>query len=57
MHKLLSFEDWKASQHIKVSKEAIEVLKEYHGVDGNKEVDIMLRALYNKYLEETDFMT
>jgi len=53
----LSFEEWKDQYIIEVSPEAIEALRIYHGVDGQKEVDIMVQSMYNKYLKEDDTMT
>ncbi len=53
----LTFEQWKDDIDISVSPEAIESLRLYHGVDGNKEVDIMLRSMYNNYLQEDNTMT
>ena len=46
----LTFEQWKDDIDISVSPEAI-------GVDGNKEVDIMLQSMYNTYLQEENTMT
>lgn len=53
----LTFEQWKGDIDISVSPEAIEALRIYHGVDGNKEVDIMLQSMYNTYLQEDNTMT
>ena len=53
----LTFEQWKDDIDISVSPEAIEALRVYHGVDGNKEVDIMLQSMYNNYLKEENTMT
>ena len=52
-----TFEQWKDDIDISVSPEAIEALRVYHGVDGNKEVDIMLQSMYNNYLKEDNTMT
>jgi len=48
----LTFKQWKGEIDISVSSEAIEALRIYHGVDGNKEVDIMLQSMYNTYLQK-----
>lgn len=53
----LTYEQWKDDIDISVSPEAIEALRVYHGVDGNKEVDIMLQSMYNNYLQEDNTMT
>lgn len=53
----LTFAQWKDHLDISVSPEAIEALSVYHGVDGKKEVDIMVQSMYNKYLKEDDTMT
>lgn len=55
--KKLTFEQWKGNYTISVSPEAIDALRIYHGVDGNKEVDIMLQSMYNTYLQEDNTMT
>lgn len=52
-----TFQQWKDDIDISVSPEAIEALRIYHGVDGNKEVDIMLQSMYNNYLKEDNTMT
>lgn len=53
----LTYEQWKDNQNVSVSQDAIDALKLYHGIDGNKEVDIMLQSMYNNYLQEDKDMT
>lgn len=53
----LTYEQWKDAQNVTISQEAIDALKEYHGVDGEEQVDIMLQSMYNNYLQEDKDMT
>ena len=53
----LTFEKWKDAQNVTISQESINALREYHGIDGNEQVDIMLQGMYNDYLQEDNDMT
>lgn len=47
----LSFNEWK-KQYVSVPQEAVDKLKEFHNLNAEHEIDIILKQLYDDYLQE-----
>jgi hypothetical protein len=54
----LSYEDWRATHAASMTDEAVNSLREFHGLDANVEFEKMLRSDYEFYInDEVDRQT
>ena len=57
MNPTLSYEDWKEHQHISVSERARVGLARFHNLDADKEIEAIMKQLYQQYLDENAITT
>ena len=53
----LSYEDWKEHQHISVTEQARVDLARFHNLDADKEIEAIMKQLYQQYLDENAITT